>query len=645
MCGVAGMVDWRAATSADALRSIGETMIETVRHRGPDAGAVWVDAEGGVVLGQRRLAIIDLSPTGAQPMHTADRRYVITFNGEIYNYRDIRRELEAAGRRLRGDSDTEVLLEACALWGVEAAIERAIGMFAFAFWDCTSRTLVLARDRLGIKPLYYAATPERVLFASQLKAFRAVPRWRPTIDDDAVAGFLRYGYIAQPRTIYHEASKLPPGHTLTLRVGADPTPHCFWDLRAIAISGQRRNDPAPDADEAIERLDTLLRDSVRLRMIADVPLGAFLSGGIDSSTVVALMQAQSTRPVKTFSIGFHEAGFDEAQSAKRVAAHLGTDHTEFYVEPRHALDVIPRLPDWFDEPFADPSQIPTYLVSELTRKHVTVALSGDGGDELFAGYNRYFWAERLVRAVKRVPRPLRGASTTIVRALSPDTWNSLFASVPRAWRPVLPGDRLHKLATLLDNPEADAVYRRLVSQWERPEEISVGGREPAGPLWDATIARDFPDLVPRMQYLDLVSYLPDDILTKVDRATMAVGLEGRVPLLDHRVVAYSWSLPLDLKVRAGRGKWLLRRVLDRYVPQRLTERPKMGFGVPIDAWLRGPLREWAETLLAPARLERHGLVRVEPVRQAWQQHLGGTRNWQYPLWNVLMLQAWRERWA
>jgi asparagine synthase (glutamine-hydrolysing) len=645
MCGIAGMIDWRTATSADALRSIGENMIETVRHRGPDAGAVWVDAEGGVVLGQRRLAIIDLSPGGAQPMHSADRRYVITFNGEIYNYRDIRRELETVGRRLRGDSDTEVLLEACALWGVEAAIERAIGMFAFAFWDRTTRTLVLARDRLGIKPLYYAATPERILFASQLKAFRAFPRWKPRIDDDAVAGFLRYGYIAQPRTVYQEASKLAPGHILTLRAGADPAPHCFWDLRAIAVAGQRRNDPAPDAGEATEQLDVLLRDSVRLRMIADVPLGAFLSGGIDSSTVVALMQAQSTRPVKTFSIGFHEAGFDEAQSAKRVAAHLGTDHTEFYVEPRHALDVIPQLPDWFDEPFADPSQIPTYLVSELTRKHVTVALSGDGGDELFAGYSRYFWAERLVRAVKRVPRPLRDASTAVVRALSPDAWNSLFAPIPRAWRPALPGDRLHKLATLLDNPEPDAVYRRLVSQWERPEEISAGGREPPGPLWDATIARDFPDLVPRMQFLDLVTYLPDDILTKVDRATMAVGLEGRVPLLDHRVVAYSWSLPLNLKVRAGRSKWLLRRVLDRYVPRHLTERPKMGFGVPIDAWLRGPLRDWAETLLAPARLADHGLVRVEPVRRAWQEHLVGTRNWQYPLWNVLMLQAWRERWA
>jgi asparagine synthase (glutamine-hydrolysing) len=645
MCGIAGMVDWRAATSADALRSIADAMIETVRHRGPDAGDVWVEAEGGVALGQRRLAIIDLSPGGAQPMHSADRRFVITFNGEIYNYRDIRRELQAAGHSMRSDSDTEVLLEACALWGVEAAIERAIGMFAFALWDRKTRSLTLARDRLGIKPLYYAASPERILFASQLKAFRPAPHWKPTIDEDAVVGYLRHAYIAQPRTIYREAEKLAPGHILTLRGGSTPSPKCFWDLRGIAVAGQRRNDPVPDPREAADRLDALLRDSVKLRMIADVPLGAFLSGGIDSSTVVALMQAQSTRAVKTFSIGFHESGYDEAQCAKQVAAHLGTDHTEFYVEPRHALDVIPHLADWFDEPFADPSQIPTYLVSELTRKHVTVALSGDGGDELFAGYNRYVWAERLARAVNLVPRPLRGASAAALRALAPQTWNRLFGFVPAAWRPALPGDKLHKITTLLDNPQPDAIYRRLVSQWEHPEEVAAAGREPRGPMWDPTIARDFRDLVPRMQFLDMITYLPDDILTKVDRATMAVGLEGRVPLLDHRVVAYSWSLPLEFKLRGGRSKWLLRQVLDRYVPRSLIDRPKMGFGVPIDAWLRGPLREWAESLLAPARLASDGFVRVEPVRRAWREHLEGSRNWQYPLWTVLMLQAWRARWA
>jgi asparagine synthase (glutamine-hydrolysing) len=645
MCGIAGMIDWRATTSADELRAIGEGMNETLLHRGPDAGEVWVEPEAGIVLGQRRLAIIDLSPGGAQPMHSADRRYVITFNGEVYNYRDIRRELGAAGRAVRGDSDTEVLLEACALWGIEAAIERVVGMFAFALWDRRMKTLVLARDRLGIKPLYYAATPERVLFASQLKAFRAVPRWQPTIDEDAVVGYLRHAYIAQPRTIYREASKLTPGHVLTLRQGSRAPSKCYWDLRSVALAGQRRNDPAPDPNEAAERLDVLLRDSIKLRMISDVPLGAFLSGGIDSSTVVALMQAQSTRPVKSFSIGFHESGYDEADCAKKVAAHLGTDHTEFYVEPRHALDVIPQLPDWFDEPFADSSQIPTYLVSELTRKHVTVALSGDGGDELFAGYNRYQWGERLAQVMQHVPGQLCAASAAALRALAPETWNRLFGILPAAWRPALPGDKLHKIATLFDDPSPEAIYRRLVSQWERPEEVAAAGREPHGPLWDGTIAKDFPHLVPRMQFLDMIGYLPDDILTKVDRATMAVGLEGRVPLLDHRVVAYAWSLPQEFKIRGGQSKWLLRTVLDRYVPRHLIDRPKMGFGVPIHAWLRGPLRDWAEQLLAPARLASYGFVRVEPVRRLWQQHLEGSCNWQYPLWTVLMLQAWRARWA
>ena len=645
MCGIAGLVDWRAATGADALRGVAEAMIEALRHRGPDAGAVWIEPEQGIALGQRRLAIIDLSPTGAQPMHSADGRYVITFNGEIYNYVDIRRELEASGRLMRGNSDTEVLLEACALWGVEAAIERTIGMFAFGLWDRQARTLVLARDRLGIKPLYYAVTPERVLFASQLKAFRAVPNWKPSIDADAVVGYLRHAYIAQPHTIYCEARKLPPGHILKLRRGLPDDPKPFWDLRATAAAGQRRNDPKPDAREAVEQLDSLLRDAVRLRMIADVPLGAFLSGGIDSSTVVALMQAQSTRPVKTFSIGFHESHYDEAACAKHVAAHLGTEHTEFYVEPRHAIEVIPRLPEWFDEPFADASQIPTYLISELTRRHVTVALTGDGGDEVFGGYNRYYWVPWLVRALAVVPRPLSQVSARALQGISPEVWDRIFGCVPAPLRPAQPGDKVHKLAKLLQFPDPNAIYRGLVSQWDEPQEIVSSGNEHNGVLSDQSIAQDFQDLLPRMQLLDMMGYLPDDILTKVDRATMAVGLEGRVPLLDHRVVTYSWRLPAAYKVRLTGRKWLLRQVLARYVPRALVDRPKMGFGVPIGAWLRGPLREWAEELLSPARLRGYGFVRVEPVRHAWLEHLSGKRNWDHRIWTVLMLQAWRERWS
>jgi asparagine synthase (glutamine-hydrolysing) len=643
MCGIAGMVDWRAATSADALRAFGEAMNESLRHRGPDGDGVWAEAEGGVVLAQRRLAIIDLSPGGAQPMHSADKRFVIVFNGEIYNYREIRRELEAAGRRMRSDSDTEVLLEACVLWGLEAAVERTIGMFAFALWDRQTRTLSLVRDRLGIKPMYYAASDGRVLFASQLKAFRVIPDWKPTIDPDAVVGYLRHSYIGQPRTIYREAVKLPPGHIITLRAGKALASKPFWDLRSVVLAGLGRNDPAPDEHEAVERLDALLRDSVRLRMIADVPLGAFLSGGIDSSTVVALMQAQSGRPVKTFSIGFHEFGYDEAKYAKGVAKHLGTDHTEFYLEPKHALDIIPKLPDWYDEPFGDVSQIPTYLVSELTRRHVTVALSGDGGDEVFAGYNRYFLAKRVMRVFNLLP--FRRHWGSMLRALSPITWDRLFRIVPPSWRPSQPGDRVHKLSSILVHSDPDAVYRRLLSHWEHPDLVVARGSEPQNVLWDPNVRHEIPDFLSRMQFLDTATYLPDDILTKVDRATMAVGLEGRVPLIDHRVVAYAWTLPSSMKVRDGRGKWLLRRVLDRYVPEHLIDRPKMGFGVPIDSWLRGPLRDWAEALLDPARLAADGLLRPEPIRKAWDEHLQGDRNWQYQLWDVLMFQAWRQRWA
>jgi asparagine synthase (glutamine-hydrolysing) len=640
MCGIGGMVDWRAATPPQVLRDVGLAMNDALEHRGPDGAGVWTDAEAGVTLCQRRLAIIDLSPSGAQPMQSTNGRYVITFNGEIYNYHDIRRQLADAGCRLRGDSDTEVLLEACALWGIERAVESSIGMFAFALWDRLMRTLYLVRDRLGIKPLYYSVASDRVLFASQLKAFRAAPRWNPTIDHDAVVGYLRHGYIAQPHTIYREAAKLPPGHILTLCPGRMPQLKCFWNARNIALGGQQRNYPILDDTEAVEQLDALLRESVKLRMIADVPLGVFLSGGIDSSTVAAMMQAQSMRPVRTFSIGFRAAGFDEAPHAERVAAHLGTNHSEFYVEPPHALELIPRLADWFDEPFADPSQIPTYLVSEMTRKHVTVALSGDGGDELFAGYKRYVWSEHLTRAAGAVPNGLHRPVAGMLHG-----WARACRYLPFLPQAAILGDKLQKIATLLDDPTPEAIYRRLVSQWERPQDIAASGQEPDGPLWDASIARDFPTLLARMQFLDMVTYLPDDILTKVDRATMAVGLEGRVPLLDHRIVAFAWSLPTQFKVRHGESKWLLRRVLDRYVPGHLVDRPKMGFGVPIDSWLRNPLRDWAEALLTPARLAAAGLVRVEPVRRVWEEHLAGTRNWQYRLWNLLMLQAWYERWA
>jgi asparagine synthase (glutamine-hydrolysing) len=645
MCGIAGMIDWRAETSEDALISIGRAMNDALFHRGPDSGDVWVDASSGIVLGQRRLAIIDLSPGGAQPMHSADGRYVINFNGEIYNYAEIRAELQAAGRGLSTQSDTEVLLEACALWGVEAAVRRTIGMFAIMLWDRATGTITLARDRLGVKPLYYAADAHRLIFASQLKAFRAVPGWAPTLDRDAIAGYLRHAYIGQPRSIYQEASKLAPGHIMVWRRGEAPRSICYWDIRDVAAAGQELAARAPMAEaEAIEHLDVLLRDAVRLRLIADVPVGAFLSGGIDSSTVAALMQAVGTSAAKTFSIGFREQGYDEAGHAAAVARHLHTDHTEFYVEPHHALDVIPQLPEWFDEPFADVSQIPSYLVSKLTRSHVTVALSGDGGDEVFAGYNRHLWGDRLAHGLATIPGFARQGAASLMRLMPPATLNHLAARLPRSWLPSQPGDKLEKLAGLIGEDSTSALYRRMISQWQNPDDIVVGGAEAHGLAWDSGIAAQFLDFVARMQVIDTATYLPDDILTKVDRATMAVGLEGRVPLLDHRVVEFAWSLPKSMKLRDGQGKWVLRQVLDRYVPRALIDRPKMGFGVPIDAWLRGPLREWAEGLLDAKRLADEGLLKPAPIRRAWAEHLSGAKNWQYPLWTVLMLQAWSARW-
>ena len=525
-------------------------------------------------------------------MLSADGRWVITYNGEIYNADELRPELEARGARFRGHSDTEVLVEAFARWGVEATLPRLIGMFAFAAWDSRERRLYLVRDRLGIKPLYWGWFGQLLLFGSELKALRAHDGWTPEVDRDSLAAYMRHNYVPGPWTIYRNVAKLPPGSVAVFRPGHAPEVTRYWSLEEVIQDGLGHRS-AMDETEATDALESLLSDAVRRRMVADVPLGAFLSGGIDSSTVVALMQANASRPVRSFSIGFHEQGYNEATYAKDVAAHLGTDHTELYVEPQHARDVIPRLADMFDEPFADSSQIPTYLVSEMTRRHVTVALSGDGGDELFAGYVRYFQAMKLFPVLERLPAGLRAAMSAMIRALPPPAWSALFGLVPARRRPPQPGDRMHKLAGILTQSPG-SYYRYLVSHWPDPDRLVLGGREHRGLLWDPAVAEHVPDPVERMQYLDTATYLPDDILTKVDRASMAVSLEARVPLIDHRVVAFAWTLPPALKVRDGTGKWLLRRVLARHVPDRLIDRPKMGFGVPIDGWLRGPLRDWAE---------------------------------------------------
>jgi asparagine synthase (glutamine-hydrolysing) len=644
MCGIAGIWDRRRQSTPDALAAAAAAMTATLVHRGPDAGALWRDDAAGVALGHRRLSIVDLSPAGAQPMVSSCGRFVISYNGEVYNAAELKPELEAAGRSFRGHCDTEIIVEGAAVWGVEATIRRLIGMFAIALWDRQERALYLVRDRLGIKPVYWADCDGRILFGSELKALRADAHWTPALDRDALTAYLRFGYVPAPRTIYRGVQKLPPGMILVARASGAPTIAPFWSLADIARAGQAERRTLDEA-EATDRLDALLRDAVGRRMVADVPLGAFLSGGIDSSTVVALMQAQSTRPVRSFSIGFHERGYDEAQHAAAVARHLGTDHTELYVSPEHALGMIPNLPTMYDEPFADSSQIPTFLVSEMTRRHVTVALSGDGGDELFGGYTRYFRGQAVWRAIEHIPQSARVLAAAGMRAVSPAAWSALGAVIPESVRPTQFGDKMHKLAGVLaGEAEASAFYRNVVSLWVDPARVVIGGTEPKGPLDDLAIKALVPDFIERMQYLDTVTYLPDDILTKVDRASMAVSLEARVPLLDHRVVAFSWGLPVSMKAADGTGKRLLRRVLDRYVPRALIDRPKMGFAVPINDWLRGPLKEWAEDLLDERRLAGDGILDPAPIRERWREHLAGTRDWQYPLWSVLMFQSWKRRW-
>jgi asparagine synthase (glutamine-hydrolysing) len=617
-------------------------MTDTLTHRGPDDRGLWCDADRGIALGHRRLSILDLSPAGHQPMVSSRGRYVIAYNGEVYSHHEMRTSLDGRGIQYRGHSDTEVMLEAFEAWGIESTLEKMIGMFALALWDRDTRTLFLARDRIGVKPLYWGSFGGLFLFGSELKALRAHAGWSPALDRNALAAFMRHGYIPSPHSIYQGIHKLEPGSYLAVRAGEPPSIKRYWDFRSVvrrALSSRR----SWREEEAVDALDTLLRDAVKRRMEADVPLGAFLSGGIDSSTVVALMQAQSARPVRTFSIGFRESEYNEAPHARAVAKHLGTDHTELYVEPAHALEVIPRIPEWFDEPFADSSQIPTFLVSELTRQHVTVSLSGDGGDELFGGYPRYQNAASVFRRTGRLPAWVRAPTAALLRMLPRGAWEQLFGLIPRRWRPSNAANKVYKLAASLDEATPASIYRRVISQWGDPTAVVRGANEPRGTLWqDTENATLVPDFFERMQFIDTMTYLPDDIMTKVDRASMAVSLEAREPLLDHRLVEFAWTLPKTLKVRGNETKWILRQVLYRYVPRTLIDRPKMGFGVPIDHWLRGPLRDWAEGLLDRSRLEREGLLDPDPIHDHWEAHASGRENWAYPLWNVLVFQAWLD---
>jgi asparagine synthase (glutamine-hydrolysing) len=651
MCGLVGFFGGQG-WQLDAAQAIIKRMTDVIVRRGPDAEGHWLDADTAIALGHRRLSIVDLSAAGAQPMVSASGRYVLAFNGEIYNHMDLRATLAKEGRAptWRGHSDTETLLAGFDAWGIRATVERAVGMFAFAVWCKHTRTLMLARDRLGEKPLYYgwqgAGRGAVFLFGSELKALRAHPAFDAAISRDALCLYMRHNNVGGGHSIYQGIHKLLPGTLLTVSQGApEPTVQTYWSAAAVAQRGVAQPF-AGTANEAVDALEALLKQAVGQQMVADVPLGAFLSGGVDSSTVVALMQAQARRPVKTFSIGFNEAAYNEAEHAKAVAQHLGTEHTELYVTPEQAMAVIARLPTLYDEPFADSSQIPTFLVSQLARQHVTVSLSGDAGDELFCGYNRYALTSQLWQRLSIAPPALRRVVAWALTRVSANRWNQMAAHTPLANRWASVGDKLHKGAGVMAAGSAAELYRGMVSHWPNPEHTVVGGNEPATLLTglqpDLTGLND----VERMMALDLLTYLPDDILTKVDRAAMGVSLETRVPFLDHRVVEFAWQLPLAYKLRKENGntthKWALRQVLYKHVPKALIERPKMGFGVPIDSWLCGPLRAWAEDLLSADRLKREGYFNPAPIRQKWAEHLSGRRNWQHQLWCVLMFQAWLD---
>lgn len=641
MCGVTGYLapPWQTYPR-ETLRK----MTDAIANRGPDDVGYWVDPAQGIHLGHRRLAIVDLTAAGHQPMFSPSGRFVMVYNGEIYNPLDLRREI-AAGKTIdwKGHSDTEILLAGFEAWGIKETIERAIGMFALAVWDRETRTVSLIRDRVGEKPLYFGWHGGTLIFASELKSFRLHPAFTPVVDRGALSLFLRHNYIPAPYSIYRGVEKILPGTIVTMSLSQpDPQEVTYWSAAQVARSGVA--DPfVGSEDEAIDGLETLLTDAVGRQMVSDVPLGAFLSGGVDSSTIVALMQAQSMVPVKTFTIGFKEKGYDEASHARAVATHLRTDHTELYVTPEQAMDVIAKLPMLYDEPFADSSQIPTHLIAGLARRTVTVSLSGDAGDELFCGYNRYQMTARMWGKLSLVPRPLRDLLGRGIRQLSPQTWNRLAVGLGLDIGGGGAGDKLHKGSAVLASESVGALYRGLVSSWHDPAMVVIDGFEPP-----TLLSGNEPDLtgldqIQRMMAIDMLSYLPDDILAKVDRAAMAVSLESRLPFLDHRIVEFAWRLPQKLKLREGQTKWILRQVLHRHVPVGLIERPKMGFGVPVDTWLRGPLKGWAESLIEEERLRREGFFHPAPIRQKWSEHLSGRRNWGYQLWSVLMFQCWLEK--
>jgi len=660
MCGITGI--FGNPQHLEFEHSV-QRMTDSLHHRGPDDSGIWVNEESHIALGHRRLSVLDLSPAGHQPMQSSCGRYVIVFNGEIYNHLELRQQLEAVNQQpteWRGHSDTETLLAGFSQWGVEGTLRRSVGMFAIALWDKDERNLYLARDRMGEKPLYYGWCNGAFIFGSELKALKQCPDFSNAVSRDALSLYLRHCYVPAPYTIYQDIYKLEPGCLLCISLPATakapldtPSASCnysgleiyrYWSLHEKVMDGQSSS--SKDEKESLASLESILKDSIQLQSVADVPLGAFLSGGVDSSLIVALMQSQTSRPVKTFTIGFEEAGYNEAGYAKAVAEHLKTEHTELYLSAHQAMDVIPLLPQMYDEPFADSSQIPTYLIAQMAKQNVTVALSGDAGDELFGGYNRYLWGPKIWKKISLLPY---GVRQKVIHGLV--NLSGMFGAdqqginrlLPKHLQVVLLGEKLEKLGHRLEFVKnIDDLYYSLVSEWRSPEDIVINGKEPGTLL---TNKSEWPNLQApehQMMYLDAMTYLPDDILCKVDRAAMSVSLETRMPMLDHRVIEEAWAMPLNMKIRNGQGKWALRQILYKYIPRELIERPKQGFSIPLGEWLWGPLRDWAENLLDPDRLQREGFFRHELIQKKWIEHLSRKRNWQNQLWTVLMFQAWLD---
>jgi asparagine synthase (glutamine-hydrolysing) len=649
MCGISGFIDNSKSLSDESLHNVSRKMSDTLQNRGPNDSGSWVDSKSGIAMSHRRLAILDVSSAGHQPMESKSGRYVIVYNGEIYNYRILRHELEKSGYSFNGHSDTEVLLGAVEVWGLDEALNKFTGMFSFALWDKKYKQLHLARDRIGEKPLYYGVFGEKILFGSELKALEVHDSFIKNINRNAIALLLRYNYIPAPHSIYENVYKIKPGTLITIRTEKNKltiNESVYWSLKNI-VTNEDVNNKILIFDDAKSVLKKSLVDSVNNQMIADVPLGAFLSGGIDSSLVVSIMQSLSTRPVKTFTIGFDEHEYNEADDAKLIANYLGTEHTELYVSSSQALDVIPKLPYIYDEPYADSSQIPTYLVSMLAKSEVTVSLSGDGGDELFGGYNRYHKGYDLWKRFSRMPNIANNITSSIIRSFTPDKWNTLFRymkkfiSNEKRYKNI--GDHLYKVADIISKNNPQDMYLSVASFWNNTDNIVLNSSEPM--IFSKEQVNWFKHLDDRenMMYLDTISYLPDDILTKVDRSSMAVSLEARTPFLDHRVVELSWQIPINMKINDGKGKWILRKILEDYIPVELIDRPKMGFGAPIGKWLRGPLKEWAESLINDVRLKQEGYFDPVSVANMWEQHINGSRNWGYHLWSILMFQAWLDK--